>query len=222
MPAPSALALFAVASLALLVVPGPAVFYIVTRSITQGRSAGLLSVLGVHAGSVVHVAAATVGLSALLASSAMAFSVVKFLGAGYLIWMGVQKLLRHRRDSDPASNRDEEEAATAAPASGARLFGQGVVVNVLNPKTAIFFLAFLPQFIDPHRGPVAAQTALLGCCFILLGMLSDGTYALLGSAIGGRLRHSRVARRRLDRASGVAYIGLGVTAAFATNTRHPA
>jgi threonine/homoserine/homoserine lactone efflux protein len=211
MPAPSALALFAVASLALLVVPGPAVFYIVTRSITQGRSAGLLSVLGVHTGSVVHVAAATVGLSAILASSAMAFTVVKFLGAGYLIWIGAQKLLR-RHD-------DEEEMATAAPASGARLFGQGVVVNVLNPKTAIFFLAFLPQFIDPHRGPVAAQTAVLGCCFILLGMLSDGTYALLGGALGGRLRHSRVARRRLDRASGVAYIGLGVTAAFATNSR---
>jgi threonine/homoserine/homoserine lactone efflux protein len=211
MPAPSALALFAVASLALLVVPGPAVFYIVTRSITQGRSAGLLSVLGVHTGSVVHVAAATVGLSAILASSAMAFTVVKFLGAGYLIWIGAQKLLR-RHD-------DEEEVATAPPASGARLFGQGVVVNVLNPKTAIFFLAFLPQFIDPHRGPVAAQTAVLGCCFILLGMLSDGTYAVLGGALGGRLRHSRVARRRLDRASGVAYIGLGVTAAFATNSR---
>jgi threonine/homoserine/homoserine lactone efflux protein len=205
MPAPSALALFTVASLAMLVVPGPAVFYIVTRSITQGRSAGLLSVLGVHTGSVVHVAAATIGLSAVLASYATAFSMVKFLGAGYLIWLGVQKL--RRRDDD------DEELAAAAPASLARLFGQGVVVNVLNPKTAIFFLAFLPQFIDPHRGPVAAQTATLGCCFILLGLLSDGTYALLGGALGGRLRRSRTARRRLDRASGVAYIGLGVTAA---------
>jgi threonine/homoserine/homoserine lactone efflux protein len=210
MPAPSTLALFALASLALLVVPGPSVFYIVTRSVAQGRSAGLLSMLGVHAGSVVHATAATVGLSALLASSAVAFSAVKFAGAGYLIWLGVQKL-RH----SPG-----DEVAEVVPASGARLFGQGVVVNVLNPKTAIFFLAFLPQFIDPHRGPVAAQIALLGCCFILLGMLSDGTYALLAGAIGGRLRRSRAARRNLDRASGLVYLGLGATAAFAGNARH--
>jgi threonine/homoserine/homoserine lactone efflux protein len=207
MPSLSVLLVFAVASLALLVVPGPAVLYIVTRSVAQGRTAGLVSVLGVHAGSTVHVAAAALGLSALLTSSAAAFTVVKYLGAAYLIYLGVQKL-RQPADGEPVET-------TAVPRG--RLFRQGVVVNVLNPKTAMFFLAFLPQFVDPARGPVAAQIVLLGACFIGLGILSDGGYALLAGTLGGRLRRAARFRRRLDRTSGVVYLGLGATAALAGN-----
>jgi threonine/homoserine/homoserine lactone efflux protein len=205
MPSFTALLLFAAASIALLVVPGPSVLYIVTRSISQGRRAGLISVLGVHVGSVVHVTAAALGLSALLASSATAFAAVKYLGAAYLVWLGVRKL-RHRAPGPV----DE-----APPVPRSRLFAQGIVVNVLNPKTAIFFLAFLPQFVNPARGPVAVQVIVLGACFILLGILSDGGYALLAGAIAGRIRRTKRARRRLDRASGLVYLGLGAGAALA-------
>ncbi|MCT9928923.1 LysE family translocator [Planotetraspora sp. A-T 1434] len=205
MPPVTTLALFAAATLALLVVPGPAVVYIVTRSVTQGRTAGLVSVLGVHAGSLVHIAAAALGISALLAASATAFAVVKYLGAAYLVYLGIRKFL-HRADG---------EAAEVRHASRSRLFGEGFVVNVLNPKTAIFFLAFLPQFADPSRGPVAPQIVLLGAIWVVLGMASDGTYAVLSSAIAGRLRSSARARRRLDVGSGAVYIGLGAVAALA-------
>jgi threonine/homoserine/homoserine lactone efflux protein len=208
MPSLTSLLLFAAASIALLVVPGPSVLYIVTRSVSQGRRAGLISVLGVHVGSVVHVTAAALGLSALLASSATAFMIVKYLGAAYLVWLGVQKL--RRRESGPVEE--------APPVRRSRLFTQGIVVNVLNPKTAIFFLAFLPQFVNPSRGPVAVQIIILGACFILLGIMSDGGYALLAGTLAGRIRRTRKARRRLDRASGVVYLGLGATAALATRT----
>ena len=207
MPTPSVLIVFAAASLTLLLVPGPAVLYIVTRSVAQGRRAGLVSVLGVHVGSVVHVAAAALGLSALLASSATAFGVVKILGAGYLGWLGARKL----------SRREEAAVEEVAPVSHRRLFTQGIVVNVLNPKTAIFFLAFLPQFVNPARGPVAAQVLVLGACFIVLGALSDGGYAVLAGALAGRLRRTVRARRRLDRTSGLVYLGLGAGAALAGN-----
>jgi threonine/homoserine/homoserine lactone efflux protein len=208
MPSLTAILLFAAASIALLVVPGPSVLYIVTRSVSQGRRAGLISVLGVHVGSVVHVSAAALGVSALLASSATAFSVVKYLGAAYLIWLGVQKLRRQ----GPAP------VEQAPPVPRARLFTQGIVVNVLNPKTAIFFLAFLPQFVDPRRGPVAVQIIVLGACFIVLGIMSDGGYAVLAGALAGRIRRTRTAQRRLDRASGVVFLGLGAGAALAGRT----
>ncbi|MGW5260953.1 LysE family translocator [Microbispora sp. NPDC004025] len=206
MPTLPTLALFAAATLALLVVPGPAVLYIVTRSVAQGRSAGLVSVLGVHAGSLVHIAAAAFGITALLAASATAFAVVKYLGAAYLVYLGVRKLMR----------RPETEDAEVTVASNSRLFGEGFVVNVLNPKTAMFFLAFLPQFVDPARGPVAPQVLVLGAVWVALGMASDGTYALLASVLAGRLRSSARARRRLDQGSGVVYLGLGAVAALAT------
>ncbi|MGN9836997.1 LysE family translocator [Nonomuraea sp. H19] len=199
MPDISTLALFCVATLGLLVVPGPAVLYIVTRSVSQGRSAGLISVLGVHAGSLVHVAAAALGISALLAASATAFTVVKWVGVAYLIWLGVRKLLKRG---------GAEETMELQVQSKRRLFWEGFVVNVLNPKTAIFFLAFLPQFVSLEVGPVAPQILLLGLLWILLGMASDGTYAMLSSALAGRVRGSTRARRRLDVGSGVVYLGL--------------
>jgi threonine/homoserine/homoserine lactone efflux protein len=210
-PTPTTFALFAAATVVLLVVPGPAVLYIVTRSVAQGRAAGLVSVLGVHTGSLVHVAFAAVGVSALLYASATAFAVVKYLGAAYLVFLGLRKLL------DRGAPGEEPLEVPAAPL--ARLYAQGVVVNVLNPKTAIFFLAFLPQFVNPARGPVALQVVVLGACFIALGILSDGSYALLASALAGRLRRTPRARRALDRTSGVMLLGLGAYAAFAGSGR---
>ncbi|WP_246267621.1 LysE family translocator [Nonomuraea typhae] len=185
--------------MAILIVPGPAVVFIVTRSVTQGRAAGIVSVLGVHAGSLVHVAAAALGLTALLAASATAFTIVKFAGVAYLLYLGIRKLL-----SKPVP----EEEMTIKEQSRRRMFGEGFVVNVLNPKTAIFFLAFLPNFVNPAAGPVAPQIMLLGAIWVVLGLASDGTFALASSALAGRLRRSLKARRRLDVGSGVIYIGL--------------
>jgi threonine/homoserine/homoserine lactone efflux protein len=201
--------LFSVSALALLVTPGPSVLYIVTRSIDQGRRAGLASVLGIHTGSIVHVAAATLGLSAMLVTSAAAFTAVKLAGAAYLIAIGLRRLF----------GTVDEQAGSLVPASLRRVYGQGVVVNVLNPKTALFFLAFLPQFIDPDRGPVALQTALLGVLFIAIGMVSDTAYACAAGTFGARLRdHPHFARRR-QRLSGGIYVGLGLTAAVAGGRR---
>jgi threonine/homoserine/homoserine lactone efflux protein len=204
MPSLATLTVFVAAALALLLVPGPAVFYIVTRSVSQGRRAGLISAIGIHTGSVIHVLGAAFGLSAVLASSAMAFAAIKYAGAAYLVWLGAQKLLG-RGAALP-------EAETP-PISSARLFVQGVVVQTLNPKTAMFFLALLPQFVDP-RGSVALQILALGSCVIVLGFLSDGAYVLLAGALARRLRSSERVRRRLDRASGVIYLGLGAGAAL--------
>ncbi|GAA2991943.1 LysE family translocator [Streptosporangium longisporum] len=176
-----------------------------TRSVTQGRSAGLVSVLGIHLGSLVHVAAAAFGIGALLATSATGFTIVKYLGAAYLIWLGVRRL---------TARPDADETAEAPVAGRSRLFWEGFVVNVLNPKTAIFFLAFLPQFTDPAAGPIAPQIVLLGLVWTLLGLVSDGAYALLASAMAGRLRRSARARRRLDVTSGVVYLGMGAVAAL--------
>lgn len=209
MPSLATLLAFCAATLVFLVFPGPSVLYIVTRSVVQGRVAGVVSMLGVHVGTLVHIAAAVLGVSALLASSATAFTIVKYLGAGYLVWLGIQQF--RARDDDPTIARD--------PVPRRRLFAQGVLVNVLNPKTAVFFLAFLPQFADPARGPVAAQLAVLGGLFILLGVLSDGSYALAASALARPLRTPRL-RRRLRHASGVMYVGLGVTAVL-TQSRTP-
>lgn len=204
MPEPSTLLVFAAASLALIAVPGPSVLYIVTRSVEQGRRAGLVSMLGVEAGGLVHVAAATLGLSALLTSSALAFAVVKYAGAAYLIVLGLQAL---RRGS---SDRPKSPAAL----SGGRLFRQGLLVNALNPKVAVFFLAFLPQFVEPSRGPVPAQVAVLGLCFIGIAVVSDGVYALAAGGVGERMRRSVALRRCLDRTSGAVYLALGTAGAL--------
>jgi threonine/homoserine/homoserine lactone efflux protein len=202
-PDSSAVWLFCVAAVALLAIPGPAVLYIVVQSAEQGRRAGLASVGGIHVGSLVHVAAATAGLSALIVASALAFSVVKFAGAAYLVYLGIRKLL-------------ERPAVTGAgrppPEPLRRSFTRGIVVNVLNPKTALFFLAFLPQFVDRSRGDVWSQVLVLGLLFVLLGLVSDSLYALAAGTVGGLLRRRRTALRY---GSGAVYIGLGTLAAFA-------
>ena len=210
MPSSSTLALFAVAAVTLLVIPGPAVLYIVTRSVDQGRAAGLASVCGVHVGTLLHVAAAALGLSALLVSSATAYDTVRWLGAAYLVWLGVRRLL--------ARDEDVLEAAAGPDARRpglGRIFAQGVVVNVLNPKTALFFFAFLPQFVDTSRGSVPFQVVVLGAAFVLLGLLSDGAYALLASTGAGWLRRRPRVARTSRLVSGGVLISLGVTTALA-------
>jgi threonine/homoserine/homoserine lactone efflux protein len=212
MPDASTLALFGVAAITLLVIPGPAVLYIVSRSVDQGRAAGLASVCGVHVGTLLHVAAAALGLSALLVSSATAYHTVRWLGAAYLIWLGVRRLLA--RDEDGAG-----AAAGPGPRSRRvglrRIFAQGVVVNVLNPKTALFFFAFLPQFVDTARGSVPFQVLVFGVAFVLLGLVSDGAYALLASTGAGWLRRRRGVARASRLVSGGVLISLGVTTALA-------
>ena len=210
-PGAASLGLFIVAALVLLVTPGPAVLYIVARSIEQGRLAGFVSDLGIHSATLVHVLAASLGLSALLASSALAFSIVKFAGAAYLIWIGLKKIFG--RVTPVALDAGTKRI------SYRRLFRDGFIVNLLNPKTALFFLAFLPQFVDVGRGHIAMQIAFLGLIFTLLGFVSDGCYALAASAAGGWLKRSKAYLNVERYVSGVVFIGLGLTAAFAGNHR---
>jgi threonine/homoserine/homoserine lactone efflux protein len=210
-PGAANLGLFISAALVLLVVPGPAVLYIVARSVEQGRLAGFVSDVGIHTATLVHVAAAALGLSAILASSALAFSLVKYAGAAYLIWIGLKKIFG--RSEVPDLNAE-------LPRHGyARLFRDGFIVNLLNPKTALFFLAFLPQFVEVDRGHVAMQIAVLGLLFTLLGFITDGCYALVAGTAGKWLRQSRTYLEVERYVSGVLFIGLGLTAALAGNQK---
>ncbi len=206
MPALSTVALFLLAALGLLIIPGPSVLYIITRSVAQGRRAGLVSVLGVELASLTHVAAAALGLSALLLTSALAFSVVKYVGAAYLIYLGVRTLLA--REANP-------RASVLAPKRFSQLFTQGFLVNLLNPKTALFFYAFLPQFVDPARGAVAGQILLLGALFVLLASCTDSLYSLLGSTMSRWLTRNAQFKQNRRYITGSIYILLGVTTAFA-------
>ena len=210
-PGAANLGLFISAALVLLLIPGPAVLYIVARSIEQGRLAGFVSDLGIHTATLAHVAAAALGLSAVLASSALAFSVVKYAGAAYLIWLGLKKIFG--RTEPPDVN-------VAMPRHGyARLFRDGFIVNLLNPKTALFFLAFLPQFVEVSRGHVAMQIAILGLLFTLLGFITDGCYALAAGTAGSWIKQSRAYLRFERYVSGGLLIGLGLMAAFAGNQK---
>src|SRR3989442_8770027 len=201
-PDSTALWLFCLPALALLAIPGPAVLYIVVQSGERGRRVGLAAVAGIHLGTLVHIAAAAAGLSALIVASSLAFSVVKYAGAAYLVYLGVRKLLERELPAEL-----ERRAETLR-----RAFARGVVVNVLNPKTALFFLAFLPQFVDTSRGGVWSQVLVLGLVFVGLGLVSDSLYALAAGTIGGLLRRWR---RVVRYGSGVVYVALGAAAALA-------
>lgn len=206
MPGSTALLGFVAAALVVLLIPGPGVLYVVARSVRQGQRAGLVSVLGLSTGALVHVGAATVGLSAVLLTSATAFGVVKTLGAAYLIYLGVRTLLTRRSSSGWEASPHR---------SLYRLFADGVVVSVLNPKIAVFFLAFLPQFAEPSRGAVPLQVLLLGLLYVGLALITDGAYALLAARLRGWLG-SRVMQGPGPRyASGAVYISLGVSTALA-------
>lgn len=206
----STLALFMGATLVFLLTPGPAVFYIVARSIDQGRTAGFVSTLGLNTGSLVHVAAAAFGVSAVLMSSVTAFNLVKYLGAGYLIYLGVRKLL---------VREEEQTLHTRPPQKLSQIFSQGVLVSILNPKTALFFFAFLPQFVDPARGSVTAQILLLGGIFVGMAFMSDSFYAMLAGTLGqwlkGNVRYLRWQRYF----TGSIYIALGLGAALAGSNK---
>ena len=210
MPTAATIAAFAAASIAILVIPGPAVLFIINRSVADGRRIGLASVAGVELGTLAHVVAATAGLSALIAASTVAFSVIKWLGVAYLVVTGI-RTLASRPDA-----MSVERTAVSAP----HAFRQGVLVNILNPKVALFFLSFLPQFIDPARGAEWSQSLVLGTTFVLLGTCSDCTYALGASA----LRHALVRGRGLPfvqrYVAGTVFVGLGILAAATGQARH--
>jgi len=209
---PARLALFLAATVALVVTPGPVVLYVVARSMSQGPRAGLASVLGAELGNSVHVAAAALGLAALLASSALAFSVVKYLGAAYLVYLGLRKLMG-RDARGPAGSREAPRQRLRA------LFGQGVLVAILNPKTALFFLAFLPQFVDPRRGSPTAQILTLGAIMVAIAVVSDSAYALLAGGVGRWLWKNPRFVRSERYVSGTVYIGLGALAALSGSGR---
>ena len=205
----SRLVVFILASIGLLLIPGPAVLFIIARSMHQGRKAGVVSVLGLEVGSLMQVAAAAAGITAIVLSSALAFNIVKYLGAAYLIYMGIRKL----RERD-----DITDVAQFQPTSLPRLFFQGIMVNMLNPKTALFFLAFLPQFVDPAKGNLALQTAILGLIFVGLGTATDSGYALLAGTIGQWLRRSARLLKGQRYFAGTMFIGLGLSAALTTQS----
>jgi threonine/homoserine/homoserine lactone efflux protein len=206
MPDPSTLLVFALAALALIAVPGPNLIYIATRSVGEGRGAGLASALGVETGTLLHIAAAAVGLSALIASSATAFTLVKYAGAAYLVCLGIRAL------------RAKETAAPhgAGPRRAlARVYLEGALVNLLNPKVALFFLAFLPQFLDPARGSTSVQVLALGLVFFSLALTMDLAYALAAGALGAWLRGKGGIMRRQRYLAGGVYLVLGAAAALA-------
>jgi threonine/homoserine/homoserine lactone efflux protein len=205
MPEASSLTVFILAALALLLVPGPAVLYIVARSVDQGRSAGLVSVLGVGLGSMVHVAAAALGLSAILVQSAAAFRTIKYLGAAYLIYLGIRRLL---------GKGDVIVDARGTNRTLRRILLQGVWVNILNPKTALFFFAFLPQFVDVSAGSVGMQILFLGTLLVTMGIVTDGAYAIAAGSLGGWLKNRpRVVTAQRWFAGGV-FISLGLATAL--------
>ena len=204
MPDAHALTLFALAALALLAIPGPAVLFVVVQSIEHGRARGLASVLGVHLGTAVHTCAAAVGLSALVVSSAAAFNSVKLVGAAYLVWLGVRRLL----------SGDGDANAAGAGLSWTSTVRRGLIVNVFNPKTALFFLAFMPQFVDPERA-VWPQVFVFGALFAGLGLVSDSVYAVAAASVAATLRRRR---RTLRYTSGAVYIALGGVTALARRT----
>jgi threonine/homoserine/homoserine lactone efflux protein len=197
--------IFAGASLALLLMPGPAVLYILARSVNQGRPAGLASVLGIETANFCHALAAALGLSAILLSSALAFNVVKYLGAFYLIYLGIRKL---------AARQEDNSQEIIYTQSLWHIYSQGVIVNLLNPKVALFFFAFLPQFVNVGRGNATGQILALGALFVGMAIITDSCYALLGSSIAQRLKGNLRFLKGQRYFSGLVYLGLGISTAL--------
>ncbi|MEV1174073.1 LysE family translocator [Nonomuraea sp. NPDC049784] len=198
---PTTFALFVTASLALVLIPGPNHLYITARGLAQGRAAGLASAFGVEVGTLVHIAAAAAGLSYVISRSATLFAIVKWVGVAYLVYLGVR-----------AFTGKQSDAGTPPPQPLRKVFLEGVLVNVLNPKVALFFLAFLPPFVDPGAGSPALQIVLFGLTLLLLGLISDIVYACAAGALGTRLN---ARAKTLRYVSGIVYLGLGVATAFA-------
>ncbi len=207
MPGPTTVLLFALATLIQTATPGPGILYLAARSLSQGRRAGFASMFGIESGEVVWLAAAATGLTALLAASVSALTFLRFAGAAYLIYLGIQRW------------RSAEPVASPRPAKIGRIFAQGLVTQLLNPKVAVYFVAFLPLFLDPAK-PIGPQVTLLGVFYIAVAMAVDTTYVLAASAISRRVLASRVAQRRTARAAAATYFALGVAAA-ASGARKP-
>jgi threonine/homoserine/homoserine lactone efflux protein len=201
----NAILLFMTAGVALNLTPGPDMLYVAARSSGEGREAGVVSALGIATGALVHTAALALGLSALLGAVPVAYDVVRFAGAGYLVYLGIRAL------ADPTIASLDEPLR---PSSLRAVFRQGVLTNVLNPKVALFFLAFLPQFTDPSRGNPAAQIVFLGLLFNTTGTLVNLGVAVLASRATGWLRAGRAARA-LQRVTGSIFIALGLRLAIA-------
>jgi len=210
MPSPTTYGLFILTALALLAIPGPAVLYVVSRSIDQGRTAGIASVAGITTGTVVHVTLAAVGLSSLVLASKVAFDGVRYAGAAYLIFLGVRRLITSHTD-------DGVEAA--APRTRRDLYTQGMVVNLTNPKTIVFIFAFIPQFVDANAARVWVQVLVFGLTFAALGFISDNLYALAAGSVADRLRGGRTIARFQRWFGGSILIGLGIAAAAWTPSR---
>jgi len=204
MPSLETYALFIATALVLLAIPGPAVLYVVSRSIDQGRRAGLASVLGITTGTVVHVTLAAVGLSSLILASRVAFDAVRYVGAAYLLYLGIRRLLTRRAD-DALDVRPERTPRD--------LYTQGVIVNLLNPKTIVFIFAFIPQFVNIDAGHVSFQILVLGLTFAALGAMSDSLYAIVAGTVADRLRGTPLIARIERWFGGTILIGLGVTSA---------
>ncbi len=205
MPEISTLAVFSLAAGLVVIAPGPSVLYIVARSVDQGRVAGIVSTLGVATGALVHIAAAALGVSVIVASSAVAFGLIKYIGAAYLVYLGARALLERGPLRAPTGSTRHRLS---------RLFYDGVIMEAFNPKTALFFFAFLPQFVDVSKGSVPAQMLILGAIFVTLGILSDGLWALFAGTTASWLRH-RPGFSMFQRVfSGSVLIALGITTAL--------
>lgn len=200
---------FLLAGFLLAVTPGPAVLYLVARSVDQGRRAGVVSCLGVFSATLVHITAAALGLSALMLSSALLFSLVKYAGAAYLLFLGIQALIR------PVPG----VAETPPPAPLGRIWMDGFLVNLLNPKTTLFFLAFLPQFVDPALGNPTGQVVILGLTFGIMAFGTDLTWALVAGTLGQAVRRHAGFRRAQKYVSGGLYLALGLFAASLSQRR---
>jgi len=198
--------LFLGAALVLAITPGPGIFYVLARSLAGGRREGLLSAVGTLAGGLLHVTAAAFGLSAVLAASALAFNVVRYAGAAYLVWLGIG-MIRQRNQ--------ESVQPLARPGARGNPLLQGIVTEVLNPKTALFFLSFIPQFVSLRHPHVVIQFLVLGTISVLLNTSADVVVALFAGPLGARMKRHASFRRRQRVASGVVMIGLGAYVAVA-------
>lgn len=195
---------FVVASVVLVLVPGPDMAYLLARTVAQGPSAGVVATLGINAGAYVHLVAAALGISAILATSALAFTVAKWVGAAYLLWLGIQAI----RDS--VAKPDEGKSASNRVLPIRTIFWQGFLSDVLNPKVALFFLAFLPQFIDPGRGQPLTDLLVLGLTLNMIALIINLSLVAMAGMASRRLRGSTMLKRWLQRAMGLVFVSLSV------------
>jgi threonine/homoserine/homoserine lactone efflux protein len=201
---------FLSAALILALTPGPGIFYVLARSLRGGRREGVLSAAGTFLGGLAHVAAAAIGLSAILAASAIAFETIRYAGAAYLIYLGYRMICSRHQEANREINEGEPETN-----ADRNTFAQGVMTEALNPKTALFFLSFIPQFVSVQQGHVAAQFLVLGAISVTLNTCADLLVAYFAGPLGARMKRSAKLRSRQRTASGAAMIGLGVYVATA-------